>query len=198
MEKSLTTTNGILTLRPEISALNDSPFVFDGGPKWRAGHAKKELQKLGVDVEKALNEIECSLVPVDQNWLQKRLRLLWKSATPAKSLEPTSWLHETARLLMDVPKDILNYSIDEAIKTSEYMPNVGSIRKFADPLIAQRAIYKERLSAIINLPDKRCRKSEKEMAAEEREEISKEFRILINQLENKCRIGGEHHSSGHF
>lgn len=93
-----------------------------------------------VDIVPLIASHERALTPVASDWLQKRLRLLWKSSTPSGSLDATAWLHETGRLLSDVPADILAPAIDEAVKRSErgFMPTVGEIRAIADPLLLQR------------------------------------------------------------
>lgn len=83
---------------------------------------------------------EQALRPTSSDWLQKRLRLLWKSSTVPNGLDATAWLHETGRLLCDIPQDILAFAIDEAVKRSErgFLPSVGEIRALAEPKLIER------------------------------------------------------------
>jgi len=93
------------------------------------------------------------LQPVAVEWLADRLGLMWNAM--GHSRDPgvaTAWLHETTRLLSDIPGDIAADAIDEAVKASErgFMPSVGEIRKFADPMVAKRKRALVRLNAVTN------------------------------------------------
>ncbi|MGT2515636.1 hypothetical protein ACVOMT_16630 [Sphingomonas panni] len=61
------------------------------------------------------------------------------------------WLEETARLLADLPDDILGHAIDSAVKASErgFLPAVGQIRAFADPMLRDRREQAGRLAAMV-------------------------------------------------
>lgn len=93
-----------------------------------------------VDVPALIAQHERALAPVASDWLQKRLRLLWKSSAISGSLDATAWLHETGRLLSDLPHDIAAWAIDETVKKSErgFLPSVGEIRSLAEPKLLER------------------------------------------------------------
>ncbi|MFA6031829.1 MAG: hypothetical protein WC889_02880 [Myxococcota bacterium] len=119
---------------------------------WTPGLAKRELERAGVDQRQLLAELVEGNRPATPDWLQKRLRLLWKSSTPAGSLDATAWLHETGRLLADLPQDILAAAIDTAVMQSArgFMPSVGEIRAIAEPHARTRRLQEDRLRAAID------------------------------------------------
>jgi hypothetical protein len=131
---------------PVISALNDS------ASGWRPEWAVRVLEREGVDAATLLASLEASLAPVPTDWLQKRLRLLWKSSSPANSLEANAWLHETGRLLMDLPGDILAEAIDTAVRQSlrGFMPTIGEIRAIAEPEVALRKKQAGRMRTVVH------------------------------------------------
>lgn len=110
------------------------------------------MRSAGIDPGSLLADMERLLQPVESNWLAERLRILWKSSTPAQSLDATVWLHETGRLLSDLPKGILASAIDEAVKTSTkgFMPGVGQIRAIAEPEADLLRRNVERLRMVVN------------------------------------------------
>lgn len=116
---------------------------------WTPGLAKRELERAGIDQQQLLAELTDANRPTSRDWLQKRLRLLWKSSTPAGSLDATAWLHETGRLLADLPQDILAAAIDTAVMQSVrgFMPSVGEIRAIAEPHARLRRLQEDRLRA---------------------------------------------------
>ncbi|UZW54949.1 hypothetical protein NUH86_15960 [Sphingobium sp. JS3065] len=135
--------------------MTDSEFVFDGGPKWRPERALDHADKLGVEGEitAALEALHRANSPAPSRWFGQRLPVLWTMFMAARSADPralTIWMAETARLLADLPHDILAASLDEAIKHSchGFLPSVGEIRSFAKPMLIERAKYIERLSAM--------------------------------------------------
>jgi hypothetical protein len=64
-----------------------------------------------------------------------------------------AWLAETARLLADLPQDILAEAIDGAVKASArgFLPAVGEIRAIADPAFAARRLTIDRLERVVRL-----------------------------------------------
>ncbi|BCA57712.1 hypothetical protein [Sphingomonas sp. HMP6] len=127
-------------------ALTDSA---DG--TWSRGHAIATIDREGIDAKQLLLQIEQELQPVRDDWLDKRLRLLWKSSTPANSLDATAWLHETLRLLHDLPGIILAEAIDAAVQNSlrGFMPTIGEIRAIAMPKVEERKRQAARLRIVI-------------------------------------------------
>lgn len=130
---------------PEALALADNPYAH--GP-WDAHQAAKKFHPAALP--RLIAAHDAALAPTDRDWLQKRLRLLWKSSTPAGSLDATAWLHETGRLLEDLPQDILAEAIDQAVMQSErgFMPSVGQVRAIAEPRVRDRQRAAARLAAI--------------------------------------------------
>ncbi|KQM47969.1 hypothetical protein ASE69_11230 [Sphingomonas sp. Leaf208] len=101
-----------------------------------------------------------SLAPCPRDWLKKRLSSMALAHGHEKDPDRvTAWLQETGRLLLDLPHDILAYSIDEAIKRSErgFMPAVGQTRAIADPLVATRREEAYRLEAMVQVMEGRTR-----------------------------------------
>lgn len=171
------------TKPPQISGLGSS-IVGDNPSILR-----DVLKRDGVDGAGAVQAYEDALRAAPDDWLQKRLRVLWKSSTPAASLDAKAWLHETGRLLRDLPLDILAEAIDEAVKRSlrGFMPTVGEIRAIAEPRVADRRRCLAQLRAAVFGPLGRPRypwePEEREIAEEERcspedaQAIMRRFRI---------------------
>lgn len=141
---------------------NSDPKCPDGGTyhfaRWDAEIARRSLDAQGYldRVPDLLNAIVTSLEPVDPDWLNDRLSMLWLSmSVSADEDRATAWLHETARLLSDVPQDILADAIDKAVLASErgFIPSVGAIRAIAVPALERRRERHTRLW-LINLPPK--------------------------------------------
>lgn len=131
--------------QPETWALADSQFT---SLPWSPVHAAKAFHPSALP--RLIEAHDLALRPVSSDWLQKRLRLLWKSSVVNGSLDATAWLHETGRLLADLPQDILAAAIDQCVKESErgFMPTVGQIRAVADPKLRTREMHARRLAAI--------------------------------------------------
>lgn len=130
------------------SALND----FCG--RWAPGDARQALQRAGANLPALISEHEQALAPSESDWLQKRLRMLWKSSTVPNGLDAIAWMHETGRLLVDIPQDILSYAIDEAVKRSArgFLPSIGEIRAIAEPRLLERRRHLGRLKIIRDMP----------------------------------------------
>jgi len=133
-------------------ALTDSAH---SGDAWDAEEAMREITAAGQRdrLPMLAEQFATSLAAVDRAWLDDRLSLAWLAMGHSKSGDvATAWLSETARLLADIPQDIVSEAIDEAIKASDkgFLPSVGAIRKFADPLVAKRKRVAARLARLIS------------------------------------------------
>lgn len=123
------------------------------GEVWNPEWGRRVFDREQIDVKPLIVAHDNALRPVVRDWLADRLRLLWKSSTPSSGLDATAWLHETARLLGDIPQDILAVAIDDAVRKSErgFMPSVGEIRAFAEPQLKRRKLHCWRLKQIAAL-----------------------------------------------
>jgi len=133
-------------------ALADNRFANNG---WEVQHADRMLAIEKIEPAELLWAVREGLKPVHHGWLAHRLEALWNSHSHAGSLKAGDWLKETARLLLDIPQDILQFSIDEAVKRSDrgFMPNVGQIRAIADPMFTERQTHHDRLIRVVNFRD---------------------------------------------
>lgn len=131
---------------PVISALADS------GGEWSREHAIRVLNREGLEPAALLAQLTEGTKPVATEWLAERLKVLWKSSTPSGSLDAKAWLHETGRLLMDLPGDIVSRAIDEAVMGSlrGFMPTVGEIRAIAVPRFEERKRQAARMRAVVH------------------------------------------------
>lgn len=155
-----------LTKPPYVSALHD----FMG--RWEPEAARREMVRHRIDVPAMLAQHRQAMAPSPTDWLQKRLRLLWKSMNPGGGLDAAAWLHETGRLLQDIPQDILGEAIDDAIRNGKgYMPSVGEIRQQANAALVARKTQLLRLEILSRLPDKPVAKSEPRCTPEEAKAI---------------------------
>lgn len=120
-----------------------------------------------------------ALAPVPTEWLAERLRLLWKSSPVNGSLDATAWVHETGRLLMDIPQDILATAIDEAVKKSErgFMPTIGEIRKIAEPRLRDLRLERWRLEQVVAHEEPKTAEPEPRCTPEEADRIRREVGI---------------------
>lgn len=111
-----------------------------GSSYWNALRELSKAKAEGfVDTIPALADAAAqSLAPVDHKALINRLTLLGMTMLHGKSPEEvTAWLHETARLLSDLPEHILFNAIDECVKEPGrvFAPTVGEIlAKASNPL----------------------------------------------------------------
>jgi hypothetical protein len=124
-------------------------------------------QALEPDVKRLALQHRASLRPVEQDWLRQRLTLMGAAFGHERNPDrATAWLHETRRLLSDLPGDILDHAIDEAIKGSDrgFMPQVGQIRAIADPMRSDREREALRLEAIVNLIERGSRSPARSLA----------------------------------
>ncbi len=146
----------MLSVRPELSsAVADREFVFDGGPVWAAERAldiaaRNDVEQL-VPAERL--GLQAAMRPPSQDWLVDRLSILWTQFMVARQADPRAlavWMAETGSLLGDLPHDIVAHAIDQAVRKSRhgFIPSVGEIRQFADPLVEERERQIERLTAM--------------------------------------------------
>lgn len=134
-----------------VSALATSPFRV---APWNARDA---LAALPADVRRCdlandADRVARALVPVAAERLHKRLsRMALAFGNDRDANRATAWLSETARLLADLPDDILAAALDEAVKSNArgFMPAVGQIRAFAEPALATRRQQAARLAAML-------------------------------------------------
>jgi len=168
-----------LTKPPHVSALHD----FMG--RWEPEAAKREMVRHGFDVPAMLAQHRQAMTASPTDWLQKRLRLLWKSSNPGGGLDAAAWLHETGRLLQDIPQDILGEAIDDAVKNSPkgYMPGVGEIRQQANAALTARKTQLLRLEILSRMADKPAPKPELEP------ELSEADHKEIEHLRKKFGLG---------
>ncbi|WP_146049637.1 hypothetical protein [Novosphingobium sp. HII-3] len=89
-------------------------------------------------------------LPARRSWLAQRLASFFVLFNPTREVDDrafTVWNDEMTRLLIDLPHDLLAFSIDQAIRSAShgFMPSVGEIRRAAEPLLAERTQQIERL-----------------------------------------------------
>jgi len=135
----------------ELTRLTTQPIALAlSGDYWKPEIAARDIAANGGSVPDLIAAHNRALAPCGNDWLQKRLRLLWKSSPVGGSIDATAWLHETGRLLADLPQDILAAAIDQAVMKSErgFMPGVGEIRALAEPELAKRRLAKWRLEQV--------------------------------------------------
>jgi hypothetical protein len=133
-----------------VSAVEDNRFSASG---WNAVTAAGAIRRDGYAdrVPSMVAALRASLAPAPADWIDDRLTLAWMAHGHGKSEDAaTAWLHETSRLLCDLPFDILARSIDLAIQQSErgFLPQVGQIRAIADERVAARSRVLDRLGAV--------------------------------------------------
>ena len=95
-----------------------------------------------------------ALAPVEQKPLIDRLTLLGMSMANGMDGEMVrAWLHETARLLSDLPQSVLFDAIDACVKEPgrRFVPSVGEIREKAAGDLRQRERVAARLSVLARL-----------------------------------------------
>jgi hypothetical protein len=95
-----------------------------------------------------------ALAPIDRQTLLDRLTMLGMSMPNGKSNEQvTAWMHETARLLSDLPQGVLFDAIDECVKEPgrTFCPSVGEIREKAAKDLHRKEAHAARLRILANL-----------------------------------------------
>lgn len=164
-------------------ALNDP---FSG--HWDAERALDHLDRLGIEgsIDAELGALTASLQPATRQWFGKRLSSLWTLFMAARQADPramTAWMVETARLLSDLPFDVVGHAIDEAIRTARhnFIPSVGEIRAIADPIVRERRTHIERLhrmSAALRDPS-RAGAREERREAQRRQDAAANVRTMV-------------------
>jgi hypothetical protein len=131
----------------------DSDLSHDGAPAWSAERALDFANRRGIaeqDIRDARYTLIASTETAPPEWLGIRLSVLWTLFMAGRDTDEDKfavWLGEMARLLGNISHDILGHSIDEAIRKSRhgFVPSVGEIRRFADPLVEERELHIKRL-----------------------------------------------------
>lgn len=114
-------------------SLNGSYDYFRDDARKILAHAKHQgiisvIPQLAADATAAL-------APIPRRTLVDRLTLLGMSMANGKDSEQVkAWLHETTRLLEDLPASVLLPAIDDLVKEPGrvFVPSVGEIREKAD------------------------------------------------------------------
>lgn len=95
-----------------------------------------------------------ALTPIERQPLLDRLTMLGMSMANGKSNEQvTAWMHETARLLSDLPQGVLFDAIDECVKEPGrvFCPSVGEIREKAATDLHRKEAHAARLRLLAKL-----------------------------------------------
>lgn len=141
------------SLRPDLClALADDAFRF-GGPAWTPERALDIAAQKGVEesVPDERRALEAAMRPAPAQWMADRLTVLWATYMAARTApDPRAlavWMAETSRMLIDIPHDIIAHSIDTAMQKSRhgFIPSIGEIRQFAEPLAEERTQQLARL-----------------------------------------------------
>lgn len=103
------------------------------------------------DLAADASALAAALIPCPDD--RRRARLTRMGLAFGHDRDPdraAAWLNETARLLADLPDDILADALDLAVKGAGrgFMPAVGQIRAHADPLLTARKTQAARLAAM--------------------------------------------------
>lgn len=129
---------------PVLVKLDSTYSAFD------AKSAAKGLAEYRSEIPALARRMRDACRPVSHDLLTKRLTALGMTMAPNRpSAEATMWLHETSRLLGDLPADIFVQSVDECQRRSVFLPTVAEIRAIADPAFSERKTKAARLEAIL-------------------------------------------------
>lgn len=118
--------------------------------------ALAELRDRGLldEVRSAACAARLALAPVDHSRLTDRLAALGMMMAPNRpQAEAAIWLSEMARLLRDLPEDVLGASIDELVRTVKFLPTCAEIRAIADPEMDRRRRVVSQLEAMVRYLD---------------------------------------------
>lgn len=101
---------------------------------WSSAGSLGRLAEKGIDLEfelaLALNVARHAITPVNHNRLTDRLTALGMMMSPNRPpAEASVWLAEMARLLKDLPEDLISAAIDECVKTTRFLPTCSEIRE---------------------------------------------------------------------
>ena len=101
--------------RAIASAISDNQFSLSEWdvPTGLSRLSDEDRQRVPGLAEQA----EATLAPVNGQWLKDRLSTMYLAMSNDRDADrATAWLHETIRLLADLPQDIVGQAIDEAVK----------------------------------------------------------------------------------
>lgn len=122
--------------------------------EWSSIRALSKLRYLGHDqnIPAQAQAMMLSCQPADRERLTQRLILMGAAMAPNRpEAEATAWVHETTRLLADMPLDILCTALDDHQRTSKFLPTVAEIRELAEPSYERRRRAAARLDAMARL-----------------------------------------------
>lgn len=128
--------------------------LSDAYTEWDSGYALRSLIRNGYgdQIRPLAEQMERACQPVSHEALTKRLTALGMTmAANRPAAEATVWLHETTRLLRDLPQDIVYHAIDECQRKQRFLPTVAEIREIADPLRDERRKHASKLDAMARL-----------------------------------------------
>ncbi|MDP9424017.1 MAG: hypothetical protein M3Q19_14510 [Pseudomonadota bacterium] len=130
-----------------------SDYSYDHRDQLRAlSRARNEgfLEAIPAIADKAA----AALLPVERQPLIDRLTMLGMSMANGKDSDQVrAWLHETARLLADLPQSVLFDAIDECVKEPGrvFVPSVGEIREKASASLRRKESHAARLRRLAML-----------------------------------------------
>ena len=176
---------------------------------WSSVRALQSLVADGVDLETdlraALGAARKALTPVDHNRLTDRLTALGMMMSPNRPpAEASVWLAEMARLLRDLPEDLLSSAIDECVKTTKFLPTCSEIREKCEAALDRRQRILRQIETMIRylesgqpipkliaVPPAQKREPERPMTAEQIEEMNAIMARL--NLSTRYRDDGSHY-----
>lgn len=191
-------TNPARGVMPEVASVC-SPHLTP--ETWSSIHSLAELKRDGLleRVPEEARQAKAACTPVDANRLIDRLTALGMMMAPSRPrAEAAIWLREMARLLGDLPEDILSDAIDAIVKTCKFLPTVAEIRELADPVMERRRTVAARCDAMARLlasgqpiPDlprfdwrEMVKEPEPVCTPEQAAEIMREFGLKANPVTN--------------
>lgn len=127
------------------------------GATWNPARALAEITRDGFAdrLPELADRMTAAMQPVPKEWLVDRLSTMSLAMVSGhwSPKQTTAWLSETARLLADLPQDIVAQAIDQAILKAErgFVPSIGEIRSIADPIHDRRRRAAARLSSLARM-----------------------------------------------
>jgi hypothetical protein len=153
-------------------------------------HARAVIRDHAVwfhEIEQAHDDLSLSMQPAPHRWIVDRLTVLAAMFSigrhPAAAQDLAIWLAETARMMEDLPHDLLGFAIDDAVKSRSngFIPSVGEIRAIADPLVAERRLQLDRLGALMGSMQRPTDAPEARSASDLMSDALEDFRGAASQ-----------------
>lgn len=119
--------------------------------EWDSVRALVRLRDAGCEdqIPQLAERMREACLPCQHDRLVKRLTALGMTMAPNRPVpEATVWVHELARLLADLPEDVVYQAIDDHQRESRFLPTVAEIRERADPIMDHRRRQVARLDAM--------------------------------------------------